>query len=195
MRTSYLNIQAGQHGAQTHVALLKVGNSGHDLLKGCPVAGFSQLLGQLSQLVGVGGVVIDHVLHQRSQLFHGGVLLVAVALALVVVIVAVTAAFVTVVMVMAMTLAFVTVVMGAVFTMQMVMGVGMLMIVAMLMSVFMGVGHTVVGVLMGMGMLMVMVVMAAGNMIVMNMHSNFSFAFFYIIYSRLDNVKTFILPG
>ena len=55
---------------------------------------------------------------------------------------------------------------------------GMLMIVGMGVGMLMGVGHTVVGVLVGMGMGVLMVVGAAGNMIGMDMHGNFSFAFF-----------------
>jgi hypothetical protein len=38
----------------------------------------------------------------------------------------------------------------------------------------------------------IVVVMATGNMVVMNMHSRFSFAFFYIIPPGSRLVKTFI---
>ena len=69
----------------------------------------------------------------------------------------------------------------------MVMGVAM--VVAMLMGVGMGVGHTVVGVLMGMGMAMAVVMMTAGNMIVIQMHKKFSFAFFFIITDTPLTVK------
>ncbi len=51
-----------------------------------------------------------------------------------------------------------------------------------------GMGHTIVGVLMGVGMLMVV----SANMIGMQMHSRFSFDFFFIIAVFSLPVKTFI---
>jgi hypothetical protein len=73
---------------------------------------------------------------------------------------------------------------------EMLMGVGMLVVVSMGMLVGMGMGDTVMGVLVGMfmGMLMGM----AAHMVVMDMHSNSSFAFFYIIPLQSLLVKTFI---
>ncbi len=70
-------LQGVQDDAQAHVALFKIGHGGHDLLVGGVVSGDLKLLGKLGQLVGVGGVVADHVLHQRHQLLHGGVLALA----------------------------------------------------------------------------------------------------------------------
>ena len=80
-------LQAEQDHAQTHIALLKIGDSSHDLLIGSGVARSLQLLGQLCQLPGVGGIVVDHVLHQCLQLLHGSMLAVTLAGAAVVVIV------------------------------------------------------------------------------------------------------------
>ena len=66
--------------------------------------------------------------------------------------------------------------------MEMLMGVGMLMVVDVSMGMLMGVGMSVVGVLMGMSMLVVTGVTA--DVIVMQMHGNFSFAFFFLLYLR-----------
>ena len=151
--------QAVQHDGQAHVALLKVGHSGHDL----PVSGMAacllQLAGQIGQFTGVGGVVAHHVLHQSQQLVHGGVLAVGAAA------VAVTAA-VMVVMVVMMVMAVVV---------QVVVGVGMLVIVAVGVVMIVGVGVAVMGMLVGMSVGMLMIVAAAAEMIFVNMHGKFSF--------------------
>ena len=55
-----LNLQAGQYSLQTHVALFKIGHSGHNLLIGHGIAGLLQLLGQGGQLVGVGGTMYTY---------------------------------------------------------------------------------------------------------------------------------------
>ena len=67
-------LHAGEHHAQTHIALLKVGHSGHDLLVSGVVPGLVKLNGQVRQLLGMGGVMAYHILHQGLQLFHGGML-------------------------------------------------------------------------------------------------------------------------
>ena len=149
--------QAGQNHAQAHIALLKVGHGGHDLLVSGVAAGLLQLHCQIRQFLGMGGIVAHHVLHQSHQLFHGGMLaLLAAGAALVAALVGMG-------------------VLGAM-VMEMIMGVGMRMIVGMGMGMLVGVSNTVVGVLMGMGMLVVMGMTA--DMIVMQMHGWFSFAFF-----------------
>ena len=106
-----------------------------------------QLCCQVCQLLGVGGVVTDHVVHQRQQLLHGSVLAGGFAA------VAVTAAVVAV---------------GVLVTVgvEMLVVMGMGLVVAVGVRMLRGVGMTVVGV--GMGMLMV--VTAAAAVIVMNMH-------------------------
>ena len=103
-------LQAVQDNGQTHVALLEIGNSGHDLLVSGVAACLLQLNGQIGQFSGVGSVVADHVVHQSHQLIHGGVLAVGAAA------VAVAAAIVVVVVVM--------------MRVTVVVGVGMLVIVA-----------------------------------------------------------------
>ena len=154
-----LYVQTAQDNAQAHIALFKVGNSGHDLLISGVAADLLQLGGQIGQFLGMGSIVTHHVLHQGHQLFHGGVLALALAAA------AAAAAAVGVGVFMAMLV-------------QMVMVMGMFVIVRMLMGMLMGMGDTVVGVFMGVGMLVVMVVTAAENMIVMDVHGRVSFAFF-----------------
>ena len=150
-----MNVQAGQDGGQAHVALLEIGNSGHDLLVSHVAAGLVQLHSQLSQLVGVGGVVAHHVLHQSQQLVHGSVLALGAAA------VAVAAAAV----VMVMMVMIVVMMMLVAMIVQMVMGV----------AVLMGMGVAVVGVLVGVGMGMLVIVAAAADMIFVNMHGKFSF--------------------
>ena len=152
-------LQAVQHDGQTHVALLEVGHSGHDLLVSGVAACLLQLAGQIGQFTGVGGVVAHHVLHQSQQLVHGGVLAVGAAA------VAVTAA-VMVVMVVMMVMAVVV---------QVVVGVGMLVIVAVGVVMIVGVGVAVMGMLVGMSVGMLMIVAAAAEMIFVNMHGKFSF--------------------
>ena len=81
------------------------------MLISCGITNFCQLLRQLSQLVGMGGVVTYHILHQGSQLLHGAVV-VAMALVVMSVFMAMTAALVVVVMVVAVTAALMVVVMA-----------------------------------------------------------------------------------
>ena len=69
-----LALQSGQHHGKAHVALLKIGHSGHDLLIGHGVAGLLQLGCQIGQLLGVGGIVAYHILHEGGQLLHLAVL-------------------------------------------------------------------------------------------------------------------------
>ena len=165
-----MDVQAGQDGGQTQVALLKIGNSSHDLLVSHVAACLVQLHSQLSQLVGVGGVVANHVLHQSQQLVHGGVLAVGAAA------VAVAAALVVMVVMMLMAVVMIVVMMMLVtVVVQVVVGVGMLVIVAVGVAVIVGMGVAVMGVLVGMGMSMLMIVAAAAEMIFVNMHGKFSF--------------------
>ena len=120
-------LQAVQHDGQTHVALLEVGHSGHDLLVSGVAACLLQLACQISKLTGVGGVVAHHVLHQSQQLVHGGVLAVgaaAVAVAAAVMVVMV------VMMVMAVVMIVVMMMLVAVMGVLVGMGMSMLMIVA-----------------------------------------------------------------
>ena len=70
-------------------------------------------------------------------------------------------------------------VVGVVMAMQMLVVMGMCMVVGVLVVVLMGMGYTIVGVLMGVRMGMFMGVSAATNMIVMDMHSIFSFMLFF----------------
>ena len=131
-----------------------------------------QLDGQIGQFPGVGGVVTDHVLHQRQQLLHGGVL----------------AGGSTAVAVMA---AFVAVIVGMTLAMQMVVGVGMVVVMFVAVGMLMGVSNTVVGVLVSVGMFMVVAV--AADVIVMNMHNEISLRVFsFIILAGAFDVKTFI---
>ena len=118
--------------------------------------GLFQLSGQVGQLLGVGSIVVHHILHQRHQLFHRGMLAAARAAT------AIATAAVVVVMVVASLV-------------EMVMGVRMLVVVGVCVGMLMGMGNTVVGVLVGMGVIMFMVVAAAGDVIVMNMHKSSPF--------------------
>jgi ABC-type arginine/histidine transport system permease subunit len=69
--------------------------------------------------------------------------------------------------------------------MEMVVIMGMRMVVGVLVGMLMGVGNTVMGVLMGMGVGVFVAVVMAAHMIVVQMHGNFSFAFFlYYIRGR-----------
>ena len=164
MISSSLNIQALEHQRQAHIALFEIGHSRHDLLIGHAVAGLLQLDSQIRQFLGMGGIVTGHILHQRHQFFHGGMLAATSAAG------ALTAAVVGMGMLRTLGVE-VVVVMG--------MLVGMLMGMGMLMAV----GHTVMGVLvgMGMGMLVVMIVMMTADMIVMQMHKYRSFSFFFVL--------------
>ena len=101
-----------QNFRQHFVALLKAGNGIHNLMVSCVASGFIQLHSQISQLLGMGSVVIYHILHQRHQLLHGGVLALAGAA-------------------VAMTLAAVAVVMGVTLAVKMlvVMGMGVFMLI------------------------------------------------------------------
>jgi F0F1-type ATP synthase assembly protein I len=112
--------QRGQNGGQTKVTLLELGDSAENLLCGKGIAQLSQLLGQLCQLLGMGHVVLDHIVHEGNGLLHG----VAGSAAA-------TALLVTVMVVM-------LVVMIMMMLMAMVVGmlVGMLMVVAVTVAVF-----------------------------------------------------------
>lgn len=176
-----LDLQAGQDGGQAQIALLIVADSGHDLLVSHRIACLLQLLGQSGQFVGMGGIVVCHILHQRHQLLHGGVLVVAAATAVtaaLVVVAVLMAVAVVVAMLVAVTIAM-AVVMGMTLTVQMIVLVGMLMVMRMGMLVGMGMGHTVMGMLMGVGVVMFVGMGAMAQMIVMQMHSHRSFAFFF----------------
>ena len=69
-----MDVQRSQHHAQAHIALLKIGDGGHNLLIGGGAACLLQLSCQGGQLSCMTGIVAYHVLHQSNQLFHGGVL-------------------------------------------------------------------------------------------------------------------------
>ena len=175
---SLLYIQRGQNGAQTHIALLKIGNGGHNLLIGGVAAGLLQLDGQISQFPGMGGVVACHVLHQSHQLLHGSVLALAAAGS--------TARAA----VMGMGV-------GMVMIVQMVMGMGVLVVVGMGVAVLMGVGDTVMGVLVGVGMGMLVVMVMAAAVFVIDMHKKYLVSFSMICTDIINAgrayVKTFIL--
>ena len=158
MAISLLHIQAGKNHAQPHIALFKIGNSGHNLFKSGMVTGLIQLGGQICQFLGMGSIVSRHILHQRYQFLHGSMRALRTAAGAVVV-------------------TFVGMSMGSSLGMEMIMlmGMGMVMLVGMRMGV--GMGNTVVGMLMGMGMLVVVAV--AADMIVMLMHSYILLAFFF----------------
>ena len=118
------------------------------------IAGLLQLGGKLRQLLGVGGVVAHHVLHEGHQLLHGGVLAVGFAAAAVLIAVVAVGVLALVGMGMGMHRAIVV-------------GVGMLVGMGMDVGALMGVGVGVNrAVSMGMGML----VGTAGDMIVIQMH-------------------------
>ena len=122
------------------------------------VARLVQLNGQIGQLLGMGGVVADHVLHQRHQLLHGRVFAGAGA----------GRAVLTAVMGVGMLRA-VGVEVGVI--------VGMFVVVGMLMGMGVGVGNAVMGMLVGMGVLM-LVVMAAGHVVGIDMHRKSLLDFF-----------------
>ena len=69
--------------------------------------------------------------------------------------------------------------MGITVIVQMLVSVGMLVRMFVRVGMLMGVGNTVVGVRMGMGMFVMVAVITAGNMIMMNVHSIFSFSLFF----------------
>ena len=73
---------------------------------------------------------------------------------------------------------------------QVLVGMGVIVVVGMDVGMLVGVGHTVMGVRMGVGM--GVLGSAAGNMIVVDVHGNSSFGFFSIIALRAAPVKTFI---
>ena len=142
-----------QDGAQAQVALFKIGDRQHDLLVGSLVAHIAQLLCQLSQLIGVGGIVIDHVLHQGDQLFLGGMLAAAAAGCAGGSIAVMGVVVIAMVMIMVMVVA--VVLMGVV----MVMGMGM--------------GMTVMGVFVIVMMVMLMGMSMVVMMVVIQMHHSF----------------------
>ena len=169
-----MDIQSSQHHAQTHIALFKVGNSSHDLLVSRGTTCLLQLNGQICQLLGMGGIVADHILHEGYQLIHGGVLALGCAATT-----AATAIVAVVVMVM---------IMGVVVAMQMVMLMGMGVVMLMSMDMVMGVCVTVMGMLVRMGMLMGMIVAAAAAVMIVVMmfvHSDRSLPFF-LYYTEKD---------
>ena len=139
-----MDIQRSQNHAQAHIALFKVGYSSHNLLVSSGTASLLQLLSQSSQLSGVTGIVANHILHQRNQFFHGGVLVVRAAagttaaaimvmmMVIVVVAVVMIMAVVMVVMVMVMIMAVVMVVMVMVMIVAVIMIVMMVMIVVVM---------------------------------------------------------------
>lgn len=122
------------------VALLEILNGSHDLLECALFAGILQLLGQIGELVGMSGIVIDHVVHQRAQLSHRRIAVLVVMMVMTMLVV-VMMMLVTVVMVM-------VVVMLMTMLMEMVMGMRMVMVVGMTVGVLMGVGVTIVSMLM-----------------------------------------------
>ena len=123
MISSLLLFHGSQHHAQTHVALLKVGHGSHDLFVSGIAAELLQLGSQISQFLGMGSVVANHILHQSHQLFHGGMLTLGSAA------LAGTGAAMIVIMVMIVVVMMVVIVI--------VMMVAMLMIVVMVMMVVM----------------------------------------------------------
>jgi len=136
------------------------------------VTGLLQLSSQICQFLGVGSVVTGHVLHQRHQLFHGGMLASTGAAG------AGTGAAMLVAVLMMVVLVAVIMGVGVTMLMQMLMGMGMAVGMLMLVGMFVGMGHTVMGVLMGMLVGMGMGVIAAGAMVMFDMHMVCSFAFF-----------------
>ena len=102
----------------------------------------------------MGGIVADHVLHQRHQLLHGRVFAGAGA-----------------------GRAVLTAVMGVGMLRAVGVIVGMFVVVGMLMGMGVGVGNAVMGMLVGMGVLM-LVVMAAGHVVGIDMHRNSLLEFF-----------------
>ena len=136
-------------------------------------AGLLQLHSQISQFLGMGGVVTDHVLHQSHQFFQGRVLTGGAAAAA-----ATGAAMGMLVVVMVMVM---IVMMVVIMVMEMIVGMGMFMVMGMGMNMLVRMGMTVMSMLMGMGMIVIVM-----------MHSGFSFNFSFIIPVDLGVVKTFI---
>ena len=61
-----------QNLCQHFVTLLKASNGIHNLMVCCVISGFVQLVSQLCQFLGMGGIMADHILHQCHQFFHRG---------------------------------------------------------------------------------------------------------------------------
>ena len=138
-----------QDSRKSLVALLEILNGSHDLLERTLFACVLQLLCQIGKLIGVSGIVIDHVVHQRAQLSHR-----RIAVLMVVMIVTM------VVLVMMLVVMVMVVMMLVTVLVEVVMGMRMLMVVGMTVGVFMGVGMTVVGMLVGVVVRMFMAVSA-----------------------------------
>ena len=140
-----------QHIRKDLVALVELLNGSHYLVKRTVLAGILELLRQIGKFVGMSGIMIDHVVHQRAQLRNGcaAVLMLMMMVMTVVVVMVVIMVMVVMVMMVLVTM-----------LMQMVMGMRMLMIVRMTVIVLMGVGMTVVSVLVGMAVGMLMAVNA-----------------------------------
>ena len=190
-KSPLLDIQAGKNCGQAQVALFKIGHGGHDLLVGHVAAGLFQLLCQIGQLLGMSGIVADHVLHQSQQLVHGSVLTGSAAVALV------AALMVMVMMMVTLVVMMMAAVMGmrvlVTLTVQMIVIMGMVMIVLMAVGVGMGMGNTVVGVLMGMGMFVVVAVTA--DVIMMNMHMVLSLHFFFYYTDSVQHCQNIYFPA
>ena len=106
-----------------------------------------QLYSQISQFLGMSGIVTDHILHQRHQFFHGGVLAGSTAAA--------AAAFAAVGVLMMVMPVVMIVMMMVVMVMQMLMAVGMLMVMGVGVNMLVGMGMTIVCMLMGMSMVVI----------------------------------------
>lgn len=150
-----LLVQLFQHICQNLIALLELCNGGHDIFIGTLLASIFQLLCQVSQFGGMGGVVVDHVVHQRTQLCERC-----------------ATVFMVVMMVMAMLMGMVMVlvVMVVVVTMQMLMGMGMFMVVRVTVFMLVAVRLAIMGMLVGMAVDMLMAMHAI--VIVFVTHSN-----------------------
>lgn len=165
-------MQAGQHRSQAQIALFIVGNGGHDLFVSGMIASLFQLLGQICQLIGMGGIVAGHILHQCSQLLHRGMFALGSAAATLVVTVVAVGVF-------------------AALCVEVVVGVGMLVAVFVGVTVAVGVCYAVVGMFMGMLMSMLMGVFMA--VFVINVHKKTLLCCFFFIISAIERkVKTFI---
>ena len=79
--------------------------------------------------------------------------------------------------------ALVGMIMGMIVAVQMIVGVGMLVVMCVAVGVFVGMGNTVMGMLVGMGMVVAVAVTA--YMIVIDMHGDISFIFFFY-YTRKE---------
>ena len=62
-----------QHFSQHIVALIEAGNCIHNLVVRSVATSLIQLYSQISQFLGMGSIVANHVLHQRQELVHRGV--------------------------------------------------------------------------------------------------------------------------